>query len=525
MYESHFGLHERPFSIAPNPRFLFLSQRYREALAHLLYGVRERGGFVQLTGVVGIGKTTLTRALLEQLPDTVDTALVLNPTVTPRELLLTICEELGIAVPADAGIPALMNTLRDHLLAGYASGRQTLVLIDEAQNLSPEALEQVRLLTNLETNREKLLQIILVGQPELRDLLALPGLRQVAQRVTARYHLTPLRWQETRRYIQHRLRIAGAKRPLFSWHAMRIIHARAGGIPRLINVIADRALLGAYARGRKRVGAGIARRAAREVLGQPSRRPSWLLPTVVASMLLIAAIAAWPPLRGWLQALPQPALPQAQEAVAAPQPAALAQLLRDRDSRLRPDTAIKQLFRLWQARFAAHDEATACEQAQRQGLACRVDDAGLEALIARGLPVVLELLAEDGIRHAVLLLGIRQDQAVIALDDARLAVPLAQLAARWSGSSLTLWRPPAAVEQTLRPGQQGPAVAWLRRQLERIDGRPYPAGDRFDDALQQRIRAFQAERGLTVDGIVGSDTLFHLVLAAPPAGYPRLQRE
>lgn len=524
MYEAHFGLRERPFSIAPDPRFLFLGLCYRDALAHLLYGIRERGGFIQLTGAVGTGKTTLTRALLEQLPESVDIALVLNPSVTAQELLLAICEELRIELADHANsIPALMAILRDYLLAAFARGRHTVVLIDEAQNLSPEALEQVRLLTNLETNREKLLQIILVGQPELRDLLALPGLRQVAQRVTARFHLPPLRWPETRRYIRHRLQVAGAEGALFSRAALRVIHTRAAGTPRLINIIADRALLGAYAHGRKRVTAGFARRAAREVQGREPQRLG-LVAAAATVCFLAAAALAWSPARERLPlGLALPSAPAMPTSAAPPQPT-LEQLLLDQDPRLHPHVAIEQLFGLWQAQFIAQSEHGACEQAQQQGLACRVDELEFDALLERALPTVLEL-QKGAARYGALLLSASQSHARLALRDTTIEVPLARLATSWSGSSLALWRPPFVVKQTLYPGQRSPAVVWLRRQLERIDGQTASAdSDRYDSALRQRIEAFQRARGLTVDGIVGTDTLFHLVQAAPPTGYPSLQR-
>ncbi|MGD2084214.1 MAG: AAA family ATPase, partial [Chromatiales bacterium] len=245
MYESHFGLSERPFSIAPDPRYVYLSQAHEDALAHLLYGVGEGGGFVQLTGEVGTGKTTLIRSLVDQLPANVDLALIFNPRLSPRELVATVCDELHIPYPEGASLKDLIDRLNERLLASFAAGRRIVLIIDEAQALDPDVLEQVRLLTNLETTREKLLQIVLVGQPELRDALARPELRQLAQRITARYHLEPLSIEDTRNYVLHRLNVAGAKRPLFSDPAIREIQRSSGGVPRLTNVIADRSLLGA----------------------------------------------------------------------------------------------------------------------------------------------------------------------------------------------------------------------------------------------------------------------------------------
>ena len=254
MYLKHFNLTERPFSITPDPRFLYMSARHREALAHLLYGLGEGGGFVQLTGEVGTGKTTICRCLLEQVPDNVDLALVLNPKVTAAELIATVCDELGIEYPAGTtSIKTLTDLLNRYLLDAYARGRRTVLLIDEAQNLSADVLEQVRLLTNLETAKQKLLQIILIGQPELRDLLSREDLRQLAQRITGRYHLEPLSRDETAQYIEHRLRVAGALGEVFDSSAKREVFRLTEGVPRLINVICDRALLGAYSRETRRV--------------------------------------------------------------------------------------------------------------------------------------------------------------------------------------------------------------------------------------------------------------------------------
>jgi len=246
MYASYFGLSDNPFAITPDPRFLFLSARHTEALAHLLYGVTESGGFIQLTGEVGTGKTTLVRTLLEKLPDNVDAALIINPRVSVLEFLRSICRELHIDWKQTQTPQDLIDTLNARLLKAHEAGRRVVLIIDEAQGLSAEVLEQVRLLTNLETREQKLLQIILVGQPELRELLARTELRQLAQRITGRYHLTPLSTTETRAYVNHRLTVSGAMAPIFTAGAARSIQNASGGIPRLINIICDRALLGAY---------------------------------------------------------------------------------------------------------------------------------------------------------------------------------------------------------------------------------------------------------------------------------------
>ena len=290
MYASFFGLNEKPFSITPDPRYLFLSERHAEALAHLVYGINEAGGFIQLTGEVGTGKTTVVRSLLTQAPKHAEIALILNPRMTPAEFLLAICEELGISVAAESerSLKDLVDLLSYYLLAAHAEGKRIVLVVDEAQNLAPEVLEQVRLLTNLETETQKLLQIILIGQPELRELLGRVELRQLAQRITGRYHLDPLSSDETSAYVRHRLRVAGATREIFSNGALREIQRLSGGVPRLINIICDRALLGAFTEDRHAIAASVVRRAAGEVFGK-TFQPRWL-PWITATAAGIVAV-------------------------------------------------------------------------------------------------------------------------------------------------------------------------------------------------------------------------------------------
>jgi general secretion pathway protein A len=289
MYKEYFRLTDLPFSIAPDPTYLYMSEKHREALAHLIYGVNSEGAFVLLTGEVGTGKTTICRCMLEQLPENCDTAFIINPKLTEVELLATICEEIGIdGIAGMASIKTFVDRINRYLLESHAGGRKTLIIIDEAQNLTSSVLEQLRLLTNLETNRCKLLQIVLIGQPELRDMLERRELRQLSQRITARFHLNPLSKGEIADYIAHRLTIAGAHRVLFTPAAIDRLFRLSGGIPRIINLICDRALLGAYAQGKAQADKKILRRAAAEVLGnsRPENRvntkfeklKSWLRP-------------------------------------------------------------------------------------------------------------------------------------------------------------------------------------------------------------------------------------------------------
>jgi general secretion pathway protein A len=294
MYQEHFGLKQEPFSIAPDPAFLFLSDAHNEALAHLMYGFTH-GGFVLITGEVGTGKTTLLRNLLNRTPPDLDVAFILNPRLTVRELLETICDELGVPYAKDElqSVKQYIDVLNKHLLKTHQSGRSTVVIIDEAQNLSPAVLEQIRLLTNLETNEKKLLRIILLGQPELAELLDRTELRQLAQRITARYHLTPLSKVDVVSYVSHRLARAGGNPNIFNAAALRALYRLSKGTPRLINVIADRAMLGAYVEGTFQVTRKLVTNGAKEVLGNQASVSSRYFIGATAVVAVIAAVMIW----------------------------------------------------------------------------------------------------------------------------------------------------------------------------------------------------------------------------------------
>ncbi|MDQ6978152.1 MAG: AAA family ATPase, partial [Ghiorsea sp.] len=298
MYNNFFGFKEKPFTIAPNPQYLFMSKRHQEALAHMLYGLRGEGGVMVLTGEVGTGKTTICRSLLNQLPENTDVAYIINPRQSETEMLASLCDELHIACVDPSSIKSLTDALNQYLLVTHAKGRHTVLIIDEAQNLEITVLEQLRLLTNLETNDKKLLQIMLLGQPELSDILQRQDLRQFAQRITSRYHLTPLDKDEVAAYVNHRLAIAGCDiQTIFSKAVLGVLFKYSAGIPRLINLIADRALLGAYASENKQVSKIILQQAKQEVLGETSLQvkkshPS-TLPYLLVLTVSIAALWTW----------------------------------------------------------------------------------------------------------------------------------------------------------------------------------------------------------------------------------------
>jgi len=291
LYQDHFGIRENPFSIIPDPHYLYMSKRHQEALAHLMYGINGSGGFVLLTGEVGTGKTTICRALIEHLDENVELALILNPKLSEAELMASICDELHISYPEDTdSLKVFFDVLTRYLLKAHANGRNPVLMIDEAQNLTSPVIELVRLLTNLETSQKKLLQIILVGQPELNHILSQEDQRQTAQRITARYHLMPLGLSECHNYIRHRLSIAGLDENVFSAKAVKMVHESARGIPRLMNSICDRALLAAYVEGRKYIDKKLAKAAANEVLGGATEDISPSGYSVWGSMVLVLVI-------------------------------------------------------------------------------------------------------------------------------------------------------------------------------------------------------------------------------------------
>ena len=554
MYEKHFGLSHKPFAITPDPRYLYLSARHREALAHLLYGVGEGGGFVQLTGEVGTGKTTLCRSLLEQLPPEVDLALILNPRLDAVELVAAVCDELGASYPAGSNsLKVLVSALNDHLLQSHAAGRRTVLVIDEAQNLSPEVLEQVRLLTNLETTETKLLEIILIGQPELRDLLERPELRQLAQRITARYHLDPLSPAETMAYVLHRLRVAGVRRSLFTPSALTALARLSGGVPRLINVICDRALLGAYVEEKEKVDQRIIRRAAREIRAQRNLPAHWqrslAAPTVRRNLLLLILLLMLVPAGFQIyQAQPErvvtapfPDLTAEETPATTPPEPELGATTAELEEHLvalgedSETAAWRNLFGLWGLTFQPDNDP--CDQAQNLGLRCLAATGNLNVLRRLNRPVLLLLHPPSGTARTVLLSSLTGREATLIMAGAELRLPASTIEQFWYGDYQILWPPPVEAE-LLRQGDQGPEVQRLRAALDQLaaqteaGGEAIPAAidpkdqlNRFDAELSRRVMGFQADHGLKADGVVGPITLLTLSVALAEPHTPRLVPE
>lgn len=534
MYLDFHGLREAPFSITPDPRFVFLSERHRDALAHLLYGIGQGGGggFVQLTGEVGTGKTTLCRLLLEQLPENVRVALVLNPRLTPLELLQSIAEELGIDIENRRdSLKRLVDALNAYLIDAYAQGLRVVLIVDEAQNLSFEALEQIRLLTNLETATQKLLQIILLGQPELREMVGQPELRQLAQRITARYHLLPLDVAETEAYLRHRLGVAGSARFPFTKLAVRRLHGHSGGVPRLINTIADRALMAGYAKEQTQVGERLVDRAAAEVLASPLQRWRWpSLAWGALALLLAAALAlwAWPSSRSLT---PDETAPiqtiVAPDPIDTDEPPETSSLLPFADAAQgTQDSAFTRLLALWKLRASQADKASAirCPATISPGVFCLRGSGNLAKLRALGRPVVLRLRVESQDVWAVLL-GADGTRVRLGVDGDTLHVAHADFEQYWLGEYFAVWRAPAFLSgTTLRRGDVGPAVEWLRQRLVKgghvsldLDG---PAV--FDAQVETGVRTLQNANGLVPDGIVGPETM--LAVTGIDEDGPRLRR-
>jgi len=542
MYLKYFGLHENPFSIPPDPQYLYLSRGHQEALAHLQYGLGEAGGFVQLTGEVGTGKTLLIRSLVERLPEGVDVALLLYPVLTVSEFAAAVCDELRVTYPGEkATLKQLIDALNTHLLQTYAQGRRTVLIIDEAQNLSREVLEQIRLLTNLETTKQKLLQIILIGQPELAQMLAQQDLRQLAQRITARYGLKAITHDETRDYITHRCRVAGARKQLFSSSALHQAHVLTGGIPRLINILCDRALLGAYTHGKSEVDVRTIKRAARE-LGTGAI-PRWRLlsgfsAASALAIVLAVAVAAW---YGWLpwsfslssemtaaQTAPSGAPPAAPGPAAAPVAAASAvsdganaatapaetasrteTALTQAESRTDTDTAMQSLFDRWGVDYTALSGATGCERALMAGLHCVYRTGTWNNLREHNRPAVIELQDSSGNKHHVMVSALTSDTVSLVMGGPPQEFPVHEVGRLWFGKYLLLWRPSLPAQEILRLGDRGEAIVWLRDALARYRGEPLATdtSDFFDGELQAQLIQFQDRHRLATDGVAGQYTL------------------
>ena len=539
MYLNFFGFSSAPFSIAPDPNFLYLTEKHQEALAHLLYSTTQKGGFIMLTGEIGTGKTTLCRHFLRIVPDQYQTAFIFNPKISSEELLATICDEFGIVRPeGPTSIKQLTDLINFRLLDIHAAGKNALLIIDEAQNLSMDVLEQVRLLTNLETTEHKLLQIILIGQPQLKTLLRREELRQLSQRIVARYHLEPLSWKETVCYIKHRLITSGSSdedaNVLFSLMALWEIYRRTEGVPRMVNVLCDRALLGAYVENRHVVSRRIVRNAEREAFGDDDRtslRTQVSRPGVVvlgACLLLLAGGLLFDDWSGTLSFARNTPLAEkpavaasavASTPVSASVPAAVAASTSAASLRFpagSESAAHRSLFGLWGVSVGDTDVAAgkACPAAVRYGLRCFEGvNRNWHQFRQFNLPAVLTLRDVDQREFHALIESATDEQATLRIDDQVVKLDLRQLAFYWTGRFTLLWRPPPGYvsdEQLTQKSLSALAKTpprWLYDQLG-------ADADAMRLPIRDLIAQFQRQAGLYDDGILGVQTLLMLSRSA-----------
>ncbi len=573
MYHSYFGIEEQVFSIAVNPRYMYMSAQHREALAHLLYGVNS-GGFVMLTGEVGTGKTTTIRCLLEQLPANADVAMIMNPASDELDLMRSICDEFGVEYDEQASsIKSLNDKLYAFLLENHSNGRNSIVLIDEAQLLRISTLEQIRLLTNLESHTQKMLQIILVGQPELNELLAKPALRQLSQRITARYHLRPLTQDETGAYIRHRLSVAGMPpgRDPFPASVVKKVHAISGGIPRLINILCDRMLLGAYSQESTSVDSAICKQATEEALGDPREKAfkssrSLIKPLIYSCsavlVVLILAILIWllatrePEYRSGAAALDFSGVPESSLTSADNIQQASQQQVNTENSGLdsnrrdnlsgsagewgdqqtndansgqikpttsvnakRPlnklvtkqkETAVKTLLQ-----HLGVDEQTAiypCWLAAKRGLYCETLEATTwQDFLATNRPAVLTLnMPSKHIAYATLI-AMDENEATLLYEGKQHLISQDELGVLWTGEYVIIWQRPDLFKAAIGVGSTGPIVTWLAKAFAELDQQAAPlATNRFNGPLERRVKLFQKQNGLIADGLAGLQTFLRL---------------
>ncbi len=535
MYTQYFGLKKLPFSISPDPNFLYLSEGHREALAHLTYGLLN-GGFVLLTGDIGTGKTTLLRNLISKDLPNLDIAFILNPKLTVKELLETLCDKLHISYPSieHPTIKNYIDVLNNKLIESYSEGQNTVIVIDEAQNLSAAVLEQLRLLTNLETDEEKLITIILIGQPELNYSLNKRELRQLNQRITARYHLGPLSKKESDAYIKHRLAIAGGNQQIFTKSSISQIYKFSNGIPRLINILSDRSLLGAYVQRKQQVRRSFVRKAAKEISLKQSLVPTGILMALVS---LFCVGFAWVYLSNsghhLGQATDPPQKPVSRQAVSnsANEPEikilhgvatkkqhklllnAINHNDKHNDSEMSYYAAYESLFTAWGIQTNPRDSAdNLCGIANSGGLQCLESTGTWNSIKTLNLPAIIEINMENQETFFATILDLSEKYITVDLNGDRLTTTLAEITNYWNGNYLILWQAPPHYQGNLKYGDSHSTVRWLRYQLTGLVPRPIDSNrpTDFDSELELAVIEFQTLHNLTADGVVRPTTWIQL---------------
>ena len=537
MYKEYFGFVEMPFSIVPNSRYLFLSQRHQEAMQNLQAGLGEGGGFAMLTGEVGTGKTTVAKAMLSSLDRHTQAGLILNPTFSNTDLLEAICDEFEVEYPEQASLKQLSQAIYYFLLDSHAEGIQTLLVIDEAQHLAADVLEQLRLLTNLETDSRKLLKVLLVGQPELQQHLQTTQLRQLAQRITGRYHLLPLNIEETGKYIAFRLETAGGEQMLFSNRSVKLIAQYTHGIPRLINLVCDKALQLAFHDGEQTPSNETVNKACQQVMAFQAEvyhvdkpRAASAIPKLVQyagaatlSVALAMATFNFAPtyIDSWLTTEPSNeaqtvSSAKMQRSLVVDMPKAVAEPETDKfalplhiQQHLMQGTnrslAIKDLYTLWGYQSSLRDGL--CLSEPQSVFVCEQQQSSLDDLLELGVPVVLNLDIEQESVFAVLY-GVSQDSVELLVNEKLLVMPKQSLEQIWQGDYVAIWKQP--LRETLKEGYQGEAVALLDLLLSEVLGEVVSGSDVFDYELKMKVEAFQTWQSMSVDGIAGQRTLARL---------------
>lgn len=520
MYKDYYQLTESPFSIVPSARFLFLSHRHREALTQLQSGLSNGGGFALLTGEVGTGKTTVSRALLARLSDDVQAGLILNPTFTRQELLASICDEFSIEYQPQNSIKLLSDAIYLFLLNNHAKGIQTLLIIDEAQHLTPDVLEHLRLLTNLETESQKLLKVLLIGQPELQYHLQQENLRQLAQRITARYHLLPLTGDDVSRYMTFRLQIAGCHQALFSTSAVKYISTHTNGVPRLINLVCDESLQIGYRENTRTISKAQVKIACQKVMlwqgDKVSQSSRWPLFKGVGLSVISLALAL---LSYNLFVEPEPdreaviettEIPVAVietvpiEAVSSLTDAEITALVEQAGD---PSLSMKELYRTW----GYEVDSAECDRGMEVNLYCYQGNNTLKELSRLNRPAVVNLTFMQQ-RFFAVLFAIESDSVELLMANQRVNVPIEWFEAHWSGEFTLLWHSPIGSDKVLKFGQQGMRVTQFDVLLSSVLGLKSINSNLFEQQLQKRVEMFQQQQGLQSDGVIGLKTLFALDL-------------
>lgn len=586
MYESFFGFKEKPFNITPDPKYLYLSEQHQEAIAHLLYGIQERGGFVVVTGEVGTGKTTLCRYLINQMDERTDGAIIFNPNLSEVELLKSINEDFGI-ISVGQTKKELIDELNQCLLEERLRGKNMVLIIDEAQNLQPVLLEQIRMLSNLETEKEKLIQIILIGQPQLKKLLGRPELKQLDQRITARYHLGPLSQRDIFQYIQHRLDVASNGNSItFEPDAMKLVYRFSKGIPRLVNVVCDRALLGAFAAGKgSPIPKKIVKQAIREISGRSfsfrERLSQWAAAQILMFLLMVFAftlvvgagwyVAGLPGIRqiGITKAelIPEPPLKSASnppapvdvapEAKPPPSPAvdtnapvlASPDVISPQQAAFRPEeekkrfvdllmsksyeesrlNAMRSLLILWRKgpEPAVRDGESFYTLAVSHQLRCIEFWSNLDGLRCTNTPCILEMFVPQQVKPRYMTLaGLDSKTAKIYYADAEpVEVPIELLDEFWLRRAFVLWKDFEQIREILKPGDSGNHVVWLQTSLQTLGLFDGQLTGQYDDVTGEAVRTFQLRNNLLLDGIVGPRTKLALYANLKQYPMPRLNSE